>query len=120
ADLGQVDTHGPGAYAVVGRPPRQVGDAGAGDHRLGGGAALVDAGAADVGPLHQGGLAPRLGQRPGQRPAGLPRADHDRVVLFRSHDTTSLGNGRSSFHPRLTSLSWGETYNASKRVDLTG
>src|SRR5262249_34096493 len=48
----------PAPNAVIARPPRQVRHASAGDHRLGGRAALVEAGAADVGPLHHGGAPP--------------------------------------------------------------
>ena len=78
-----------GVDAVVGRAAGQVRDAPAGDHGLGGSAALVDAGAADMLSLDQGGLAPGPRQRPRQRPARLPGADDDRVVV-RNHCASSV------------------------------
>ena len=77
----QVDTHrAVDEHAVVGGPARHVGGAGAGDHRLGGDAAVVDAGTAEMLALDQGGLHAGRGEAGGQEGAGLAAADDDGVV----------------------------------------
>src|SRR5262249_46500145 len=82
ADLREVQAHVADVHAVVGAAAGQVGDAGAGHHRLGGGAAVVDAGAADELAFDQGGLPAGLRQRQAERLARLPAADDDRVELL--------------------------------------
>src|SRR3712207_7617303 len=64
-------------FLMIRRPPRSTlfpyttlfrsGDAGRGDHRLGRGAAVVDAGAAYVLALDEGGLPAGLGERQAER-----------------------------------------------------
>src|SRR5690242_11827294 len=69
-----------GMHAVIGAATREVGNAGAGYHGLGWGAAFVDAGAADVLALDEGSAPSRAGERGGERAAALAGADHDGVV----------------------------------------
>jgi hypothetical protein len=83
SDLRHVYGDGAVLYPVVRRAAVEVGDLGAGDHGLGGGAALVYAGAPHVLALDERGLTPGPRQRPGQRAPALAGADHDRVVVLR-------------------------------------
>ena len=86
AYLDHIDGHRAVSDAVVRRAPVQVGYPGAGDHRLGGGAALVDAGAADVLALYYRRLVSGAGEGAGQWAPALAGADHDGVVvLFGCH-----------------------------------
>src|SRR5581483_1795912 len=71
ADAGHVDLDPAGVDAVVGGAAGEVGDAAAGDHRLGRGAALVDAGAADVLALDQRGRPAGGGEGARERHAAL-------------------------------------------------
>src|SRR5215213_7546737 len=71
--------------AVVCRTPAYVGRLGAGDHRLGGGAALVDAGAANVLAFYDRRLFSGLGQGPGQRVSALAGPDHHGIVMLCLH-----------------------------------
>jgi hypothetical protein len=66
--------------AELGRDPGVMGDARAGDHRLGRRASIVDAGAAELAFLDQGYPPARVGQIGRERHAALARTDHDRVV----------------------------------------
>src|SRR5947207_3806677 len=65
--------------AVLGAAPREVRGIGTGDERLGGHAAGVDAGAAEQMALDQGHRHPGGGKPAGERRAGLPGADDDRI-----------------------------------------
>ena len=89
----------PGLDAVIRRAAGEVGDAGARDHRLGRRAALVDACPADMLALDQRHLPPGAGQRRRQRPARLPRADHDAVVRCRARHPVTLLRGRRPSSP---------------------
>ena len=89
-DLRQVDVDIVDVDAVVGAAPRQVRDTRAGDHRLGGRAADVDASAADVLALDQRDLPARLGERECQWLAGLAATDDHGVETFGGHCITSL------------------------------
>jgi hypothetical protein len=84
AHLLHIDAYRAILYTVVRRTAVKVGDLCAGYHRLGWGAALVDAGAAHVFPLDERGLAPGLSQRAGERYAALAGSDHNGVVTLRS------------------------------------
>ena len=68
--------------AEVGGATRDMGGTRARDQRLGRDAADVDAGAADQLALDDRGLAAGIAQPDGQRRAGLPGADDDRIVAF--------------------------------------
>ncbi len=78
-----LDRLGPDAQPP--RRARNVRGAGARDQGLGGGAAGVDAGAAQLGPLHQQDLLPAGGQPAGQGGAGLAGADDDDVLGHGDH-----------------------------------
>ena len=69
-----------GADAVFCGAPCDVGDAGAGDHGLGRGATLVDAGTAGVLALDEGDALPGLGEFAGEGAAALAGPDDDGVV----------------------------------------
>src|SRR5215208_3284842 len=94
--LGHVDGDRTVVDAVVGRTPVYVGCLRAGDHRLGGGTALVDAGAADVLAFAQGRPAARPGERLGARDSGLACPDHHGVVMLCSHRGRLLSLGTCS------------------------
>ena len=94
--LGHVDGDRTVVDAVVGRTPVYVGRLRAGDHRLGGGAALVDAGAADVLAFDQGCSASRPGERLGERDPGLACPDHHGVVMLCCHIRSLLSLGACS------------------------
>src|SRR6059036_1241195 len=88
-------------HTVVGGAAGEVRYPGARDHGLRRGAALVDAGAADVDALDQGAAPARPSQRPRQRPSGLAGSDHDGVVLRRrvhgvTHECTDSPKGSES------------------------
>src|SRR5215210_6395444 len=83
AHLVHVDAYRAVLYTVVRRTAVKVGDLRTCHHRLGRGAALVDAGAAHVFALDERGLAPGLGERAGERHAALASADHDGVIVLR-------------------------------------
>src|SRR5690606_41140647 len=70
-----------GLSAVLPGAPREVRHARAGSQRFGGRAAPVDARAPRELALDHGHLPARPRQRCGERPACLPRADHDPVEL---------------------------------------
>ena len=89
ADLRHVHGHRTAAHAVLGGAPGQVGDAGTGDHGLGGRAPHIDAGAADVLPFDDRGPATGAGQVQGQRFSRLAGAQDDRVKTLRLHDHAS-------------------------------
>ena len=72
-----------GGDSVVRGSATKIGHPGGGDHRLGGRAALVDAGAAHVLALHQSGFPAGLGQAPGQRHARLTGSDDHRIEVTR-------------------------------------
>src|SRR5205807_854290 len=89
--LCQIDAHGAVLHAIVGAAAGEVGDAGAGDHRLRGRAAIVDAGAADELAFEKGGLPAGAGQRQAERLATLSTADDDGVELLgRAHGDSSI------------------------------
>jgi hypothetical protein len=79
-----------GTHAVVGRAAREVCDAGARDHGLGGRAPDVDAGPADVRALDQRGSPAGTGERGGERAARLSRPDDDGVEPLRIHGSVRL------------------------------
>ena len=83
ADALHGDAQGAGMDAVIGAAAREIGDAAAGDHGLGGRAAFVDAGAADVNFFDESGAQPGVGERLAKRRAALAGADHDSVVMLR-------------------------------------
>ncbi len=68
--------------AAVLRGVVEVGDAGVGDYCFGRGAAFVYAGAADVFPFDDRGLASGLGECRCEWGAALARPDHDGVVVL--------------------------------------
>ncbi len=79
-----VDPNRPVEYdAEIGGATRDMGGTRARDQRLGGNAADVDAGAADQLALDDRGFAAGIAQPDGQRRAGLPGADDDRIVRLR-------------------------------------
>jgi hypothetical protein len=86
-DLGEIDARGARMHAEIGAAPREIGDARGGDHRLGRGAADVDAGAADVPRFDDRSLAAGASQRQRERLAGLAGADDDRVELLGRHES---------------------------------
>src|SRR5581483_3746732 len=61
AHFRHVDAYRPRMHAVVSAAPRQVSDARAGNHRLGGRTSLVNAGAANMHALDNSGLPSRVG-----------------------------------------------------------
>src|SRR5205085_6163266 len=65
--------------AVLGAAPGEGRGIGAGDGRLGGHAAGVDAGAAEQMALDQGHRHPGGGEPAGERRAGLPGTNDDRI-----------------------------------------
>jgi hypothetical protein len=80
--LDHVHVHGAVLDAVVGGAAVKVGYLRAGDHRLGRGTALVDAGAADVLAFYDRRLASCAREGPGKWVATLARADNDGVVVL--------------------------------------
>src|SRR5664280_1814869 len=66
-----VDTDVSGANAIISASPRQIRDAGAGDHGLGGSASLIDAGTADMFAFDESGVHPGFSQGRGKRCTGL-------------------------------------------------
>jgi hypothetical protein len=89
ADLGHVHGHRTTAHAEVGGAPGQVGDAGAGDHGLGGRAPHVDASAADVLPFDDRGPAASAPQVQSEWFSRLAGAQDDRVKTLRLHGIAS-------------------------------
>src|SRR5262249_8808340 len=77
------------AHPVIGGAAGQVGDAGTGDHGLGGRAAHVDTGAADVLPFDDRGAAAGAAQVQGQRFARLAGAQDAGVKTLRLHEHAS-------------------------------
>src|SRR5262249_26595766 len=65
---------------VARTPTGQRGHACAGDHRLRGGAPAIDTGAAEVVPLDERYLPPRLGEGDGEEPASLTGPDDDHII----------------------------------------
>ena len=77
----ELDVNSAGTHAVITRTPGQVSYPRARDHRLGRGAAVNDARAADfVVALDDGCLLSGFGEGFGERFAGLARSDDDGVV----------------------------------------
>src|ERR1019366_3249342 len=75
-----------GVNAIIGASPREVSDAGAGDHGLGGSASLIDAGPADMFTLDESGVHAGFSQGRGKRCTGLSGADHNGIeLLWSSH-----------------------------------
>ncbi len=90
-DLLHVDAHrAVDDDAEVGGAPRHVSGAGAGDEGLGRGAAGVDAGPAEALALDDGDGHAGAGQSGGEKRAGLPGADDDRVERLR-HGSSVAG-----------------------------
>ena len=71
SDTFHIDANVAGVNAVIGASARQVGDATAGDHRLGGSASLIDTGPADMFPLNQSSANAGFSQCGAKRRAGL-------------------------------------------------
>src|ERR1019366_1205581 len=84
ADAFHVDADVAGVNAIIGASPREISDAGAGDHGLGRSASLIDAGAADMFALDESGAHPGFSQGRGKRCTGLSGADHNGIELLRS------------------------------------
>src|SRR5262249_42959621 len=93
AHRGQVHRYRTNTHAVLRAAARLVGEARAGDHRLGRGAPPVDADAAQVVTLDQRHLLTRLCQLDGQEPAALAGPYHDRVVVLIGHCVSSSCRG---------------------------
>ena len=72
----------PVSHAVISASSGEVGDAAARDHRFGGGAAFVDARAADMLALDQNRVVPGVRERLCQWIGSLAGADNDGVVVF--------------------------------------
>jgi hypothetical protein len=85
AHRGQVHRYRTNTHAVLRAAARLVGEARAGNHRLGRGAARVDAGAAELVTLDERHLLARLRQLDGEEPAALAGPDHDCVVVLIGH-----------------------------------
>src|ERR1019366_5579970 len=66
-----IDADVAGVNAIIGASPREVSDAGAGDHGLGGSASLIDAGAANMLALDESGVHAGFSQGRGKRCTGL-------------------------------------------------
>ena len=79
-DLGHVHLDLAGVNAEFRRASGGLGDAGAGDHRLGGRAAVIDARAAELALLDQSHAPALFGQVGGERDAALTGTDNDRIV----------------------------------------
>src|ERR1035438_5434224 len=101
-DAFHVDANVAGVNAVIGASPRQISDAGAGDHGLGGSASHVDAGTADILALDDSGAHSGFSQRRAKRFTGLPGADHYGIELLRSSHkrTLRLLDFRPTLEPR--------------------
>jgi hypothetical protein len=99
-------------HAVVGRAPRHVRRVGARHHRLGGRAAVVHAGAAELVPLHHGDFHAGTGEARSEGRPGLAGAD-DEGVEASGHDAIleALLRLRRNARPRhgLTRISDGES-----------
>src|SRR5262249_19652955 len=96
ADLPQVHGDRTAAHPVVGGAAGQGGDAGTGDHGLGGRAAHVDTRAADVLPFDDRGAAAGAAQVQRQRFARLAGAQDDCVKTLRLHEKAStIRNGNT-------------------------
>ena len=67
--------------AVIGATPGKIGNASAGDHRLGGRTTLVDTGTTDMDPLNQGSLPSSIRQCRGEWPSSLACTDHEGIIL---------------------------------------
>ena len=78
-----IDRDRAGLDPVIGAAAGEPGHAGAGHHGLGRRAAVIDAGAADLVPLDQGGPSSGPGQCGREGTAALTGADDDRVVVGR-------------------------------------
>src|SRR5664280_557603 len=66
-----IDADVSGANAIISASPRQIRDAGAGDHGLRGSAPFIDAGAADMFAFDESGVHPGFSQGRGKRCTGL-------------------------------------------------
>src|SRR5580692_12275601 len=90
ANANQVNGDAASADAVIRATPRKIGDAPARHHRLGGRAAFIHAGSADVCALHERRAPSGIGQGLAQRRAPLARADDDGLVVIRcAHEWSS-------------------------------
>ena len=89
-----------GAEAELGAAPRQMHGVGAGDQRLGGRAAGIDAGAAEATALDDRDFHARAGQPAGERRACLPGPDDDRVVVRHPVSPSCVVVGRGKHIPR--------------------
>src|ERR1017187_1688424 len=90
-DTLHVDADVSGVNTIISASPRQIRDAGAGDHGLRGSAPFIDAGAADMFALDECGAHPGFSQGCAKRCTGLPRADHNGIELLRSSHRETLG-----------------------------
>lgn len=88
-DAGHVDLQAPGGEAELLAAPRQVHGTRAGHQRLGGHAADIDAGAAEVPPFDDGRAQALLAATRCDRRPGLARADDDGVKGFSMHGSFS-------------------------------
>src|ERR1019366_4648704 len=86
-----VDADVAGVNAIISASPRQISDAGAGDHGLSGSASHIYAGTADLFALDECGAHPGFSQGCAKRCTGLPRADHNGIELLRSSHRETLG-----------------------------
>src|SRR5262245_44473417 len=85
--------------AVLAGTAGKMGDIGTGHQRLGGRAARIDTRPPEAVPLDNGNALPAFRQPVGERGAGLPRADDDRVEA--GHGSTSFASGEARASPRL-------------------
>jgi hypothetical protein len=84
ADPAHVHLHGTGAHAEVRGSAGQIRHPGTGHHGLGGSTALVDAGAADMLTLDEGGALPAACKGPREGSPSLTGTDDDCVVPLES------------------------------------
>jgi hypothetical protein len=90
------DAQGAGVDAVIDTTAGEIGDAAAGDHGLGGRAAFVDAGAADVNFLDQRGAQAGVGKGLAKGSPALAGADDHGVVMLRGRHKGRRGKGKSA------------------------
>jgi hypothetical protein len=85
ADRGQVHRHRANAHPVLRAAAGLVGEARAGEHRLGRSASRIDAHAAELATLDERHFMASFRQLGGEEAAALAGPDHDRVVVLIGH-----------------------------------
>src|SRR5271169_2703991 len=87
----QINRDAAGVNAVIRAASREVGDAPACDHRLGGSATLVDASAANVCALHESRPQTCIGKSLAKRRSGLAGTNNDGLIVVRcAHEWSSV------------------------------